>query len=65
MEMKKNILITGGFGFIGAHCIEKYYKDERDIYERYKDFMKMNNIDFVIPLHRYHYLFIYIYLVDI
>lgn len=29
---KKKILITGGYGFIGAHCIEKWLKENWDIY---------------------------------
>jgi nucleoside-diphosphate-sugar epimerase len=27
MNNNKNILITGGLGFIGAHCIEKWKKE--------------------------------------
>ena len=30
--MKKKILITGGLGFIGAHCIEKWKLENYDIY---------------------------------
>lgn len=29
--MKKNILITGGLGFIGCHCVEKWEKEGYDI----------------------------------
>jgi nucleoside-diphosphate-sugar epimerase len=30
--MKKRILITGGFGFIGSHCVEKWKKMNYDIF---------------------------------
>ena len=28
----KNILITGGLGFIGTHCIEKWSEEEWSVY---------------------------------
>jgi nucleoside-diphosphate-sugar epimerase len=31
MENKKSILITGGLGFIGAHCIEKWKENDWEI----------------------------------
>jgi nucleoside-diphosphate-sugar epimerase len=31
METRKKILITGGLGFIGSHCIEKWKKNDWDI----------------------------------
>jgi len=32
MKNNKKILITGGFGFIGTHCIEKWSKENWDVY---------------------------------
>lgn len=46
--MKKNILITGGFGFIGAHCIEKYYKENYNIHV--VDNFSSNAIDACHPI---------------
>ena len=31
METRKKVLITGGLGFIGAHCIEKWKENEWDV----------------------------------
>jgi len=32
MYNKRNILITGGLGFIGTHCIKKWVKENYDVY---------------------------------
>ena len=32
MKNNKKILITGGFGFIGTHCIEKWSKKNWEVY---------------------------------
>ena len=31
MSTKKKVLITGGLGFIGSHCIEKWKENDWDI----------------------------------
>lgn len=39
--------ITNKHAFLMLMCIEKYYKDDKDVYDRYKEFMRLNHIDFV------------------
>jgi nucleoside-diphosphate-sugar epimerase len=44
MKSKKNILITGGFGFIGSHLAKKYAQNEDNVYILSKSKDKISNI---------------------
>lgn len=39
--------VTSKHAFIMLLCIDKYYKDEKDVYGRYLEFMKQNNLEFI------------------